>query len=486
MDMIIYTDGGCLNPNKIQAVYYRTKYACMSEFKAVGTVLIIAGVLLYLLLKKDSTACYPSRRDVTCYHDNPRPYRYYSTKTDYRVLVEDQKLNNVAEFVVPGCKAHALFLLQRHTTRYPDRDNIIEMGDGLPRVLSAIQDAFKDKKTHICPKDVERLGNWTPSFVPDDDNRISKSGEDVVFEQVRRFKKRFPTLFEKPYDPKDYTVGFTSRNRTLETAKAFLRELLTKEDYERAVNNLGGPQDALLQFHKECSKRQKKKKLANDKATEEVEKFEKGAYMKALLDTVSWRLGVSINRTSLKMITRACMFDYAILNDSPWCTALTEDDWKVLEFREDLDDYYKDGYGRELNYAQACPVVRELIYRLRNASEVPDQPTKMLYFSHAGGFKKVVARMGFLRDESPLRADQYCGQTSRKWRSSYMCPFNANLAFVLYKCSGAEDDVVATFLNEQLQQVPGCPSMHCPLKTFVSLYGNVAETCSFDDICGLE
>jgi multiple inositol-polyphosphate phosphatase/2,3-bisphosphoglycerate 3-phosphatase len=33
---------------------------------------------------------------------------------------------------------------------------------------------------------------------------------------------------------------------------------------------------------------------------------------------------------------------------------------QILEFREDLEYYYEDGYGYPINYEQACPPVKDL------------------------------------------------------------------------------------------------------------------------------
>lgn len=120
----------------------------------------------------------------------------------------------------------------------------------------------------------------------------------------------------------------------------------------------------------------------------------------------------------------------------------------------------------------------------RNVSKDPSQPTKLLYFSHAGGFKKVVARLGLYRDAEPPLADGLCRQSGRAWQSSLVCPFNANLAFVLFECTGGGHQV-ATFLNEEVQRLPGCPSESCPLETFLELYDEVARDCNVTEICSV-
>ncbi len=73
---------------------------------------------------------------------------------------------------------------------------------------------------------------------------------------------------------------------------------------------------------------------------------------------------------------------------SPWCAAFTSENlkvlkrqmlsmnridsltlfnffFKVLEYGEDLETYHKQGYGHELNYHQACPLVEDLVTRIR-------------------------------------------------------------------------------------------------------------------------
>ena len=43
---------------------------------------------------------------------------------------------------------------------------------------------------------------------------------------------------------------------------------------------------------------------------------------------------------------------------------------QVLEYAEDLETYYKQGYGFELNYRQACPLVNDLVTRIRYMKHV--------------------------------------------------------------------------------------------------------------------
>ena len=36
-----------------------------------------------------------------------------------------------------------------------------------------------------------------------------------------------------------------------------------------------------------------------------------------------------------------------------------------MEYREDLEYYYEDGYGYEINYKQACPIIKDVHDRFK-------------------------------------------------------------------------------------------------------------------------
>lgn len=64
----------------------------------------------------------------------------------------------------------------------------------------------------------------------------------------------------------------------------------------------------------------------------------------------------------LTLIYVTCAFETAwfLKKRSPWCALLSDDDFKVLEYAEDLDYYWIDGYGYKINYEQACPTIKDM------------------------------------------------------------------------------------------------------------------------------
>lgn len=96
---------------------------------------------------------------------------------------------------------------------------------------------------------------------------------------------------------------------------------------------------------------------------------------------------------------------------------------------------------------------------------------------------------GLYRDKVPL----YANATEhllhdRKFRLSDITPFAANYYIELYSCGDTSDNqkhLVRFLLNEREEVVTGCPSVFCPLDTFVGALGD-GVGCDFAAMCGIE
>ena len=64
----------------------------------------------------------------------------------------------------------------------------------------------------------------------------------------------------------------------------------------------------------------------------------------------------------LFQIYQLCRFDKAFYpsETSVWCSPLDRSDLKVIEYYEDLEYYYKNGYAQEINYKMSCPLIRDM------------------------------------------------------------------------------------------------------------------------------
>ncbi len=74
--------------------------------------------------------------------------------------------------------------------------------------------------------------------------------------------------------------------------------------------------------------------------------------MLRLIKRVNDRLGLRannlVNAKILKQVIRACYFEFAIYGHSAWCSALGEQELKILEYLDDIEDFYEDAYGMKI------------------------------------------------------------------------------------------------------------------------------------------
>lgn len=91
-----------------------------------------------------------------------------------------------------------------------------------------------------------------------------------------------------------------------------------------------------------------------------------------------------------------------------------------------------------------------------------------------------MARMGLAKDEQPLTHDM-SPTAERKWRTSLMGSFAANVAVVLYNCT--DDFKVQLFVKEDVVHLDQCQQALCTAKEFLNILGSVADQCVADDGC---
>ena len=137
-----------------------------------------------------------------------------------------------------------------------------------------------------------------------------------------------------------------------------------------------------LQFHSICKKKIGVK-LPKPKQLKEITESK---LLFKLRQRVSKRLGLNrtISDDELNVMYTSCGFEQAIYDRAPWCGLFTKKELKVLETREDIEHYYKNGPGFKLNRKMACPLITHLYESVEKAINVPENRTTYLYFSHAG------------------------------------------------------------------------------------------------------
>ncbi len=180
-----------------------------------------------------------------------------------------------------------------------------------------------------------------------------------------------------------------------------------------------------------------------------------------------------------------CRYDKALYYGqlSPWCAAFSNSDLLVLEYVDDLLYYYKDGYGYDINWMQACnPVVDVATYFNSIVLGATSKPYGIFYFSHSGAMAKLLARWGLYKDAMAPTASNFAFMSGRQWSTSRMQNFGVNMVFVLFRCE-LNTYKVQLYVNERLTHIPGCAGDTCLFSEFAAIVQPIIETCDLDAIC---
>jgi multiple inositol-polyphosphate phosphatase/2,3-bisphosphoglycerate 3-phosphatase len=113
-------------------------------------------------------------------------------------------------------------------------------------------------------------------------------------------------------------------------------------------------------MYKGCRKWLGQVKL-NPKTLEEQQKFENSDLFKtSVLEPISNLVGSQLDLETLDAIWVACSFGQAWQPQklSPYCGFFNQNQIKLMEFRENLEYYYVDSYGNDINLGQSCVLIQ--------------------------------------------------------------------------------------------------------------------------------
>lgn len=366
----------------------------------------------------------------------------------------------------------------------------------------------------LCSLELEALKEWNPppTLAETDEKILVEQGRVELRGIGRRFKERFSTLLDKKYDNSTFKFKFTKTERAAESCKNFVEEIVGAKDAPYVWYPEALAADPILRFYKGCPK-WKNDVDKNPEAYNERKKFETSPLFESVRRNVHTRTGPqeSVPLDAIESMYMTCAFETAWkpANPSPWCAIFDEEDLEKMQYRQDLEYYWIDGYGFELTYKQACPAVKDMmehfqyvhylksgfssglnlidydiIYSIRSKIDYPDDPLSLIaYFTHSGTLLKLISRLGLFNDTTQLLHDNYHLHSARQWRTSEIDKFATNIAAVLYKCSG--DYRVGFLFQEQPVPIPGCGEDLCPFDKFLSIYNSVVQDCDIGEMCRL-
>ncbi|XP_041644900.1 multiple inositol polyphosphate phosphatase 1-like [Cheilinus undulatus] len=421
----------------------------------------------------------------------PAIAKYFNTKGRYEEvnphLIEDILAVNRSILQPPSsqCQEIHLTAIIRHGTRYPTTKVVKEMQELYDVVLhnaSGKESWLREIQTQ-----------WTMWYTEDMDGRLVQKGVNDLKHLAVRLSKRFPSLISEE-KLRGGLINFitSSKHRCVNSTlsfKAGLTELwaIKDKEFEHSVD------DSLMRFFDFCP-RFVEEVDKNLSAVAEVERFKQGPEMRRVQEKIADRLGVSYSLITHDLAETAfyfCAYEFAIkATNPPWCQLFDDEDAKVMEYAADLREFWKRGYGHDINSKASCDLFHDVFRRLGKAAsenksgqQVTEAVTVQV--GHADTLLPLLTLLGFFKDNETLTSSNYATQTQRSFRTSHMLPYAANLLLVLYDC-GDGDLRLQTLLNEKPVTFPGLTQASVPLYQEVrERYRELLQGCDFETECQL-
>ncbi|XP_026324789.1 multiple inositol polyphosphate phosphatase 1-like [Hyposmocoma kahamanoa] len=444
------------------------------------------SLLTLLLLVTTASA----QREI-CLSGDDNPYLLFGTKTAY--IFANRGVPNLKAHDVPGCTPIALWLVNRHGSHNPEA-NEIALLQSLSNVRKNIIDnyrrgEYRNFNERICSSDLNLLQQWSwnPRHNITYAGDLTSDGYTTTQHLAQAFRQKFPGLLTN--NRHDYMFKLADDKLSNKSLGAFMEGLFRTQADDLDV--LKEVDDKLLRPYKACSGWESAVEQNNETYSQKYI-FESKREFKEMITNISQRLGFNYDM-SLEVAQRMyqiCRYNKAwdVSQISPWCAAFTRQDLKRFEYSEDLESYYKFGYGSPTNRKLGCPLVKELVdfFTKHVENDPPQQPRALVHFTDAPSILMTIVAMGTHRDSAPLTGDNYHTNMvqSRKWSTSNMSPFNANLAAALYKCTPNgkfqynEMYQVLFLENEKTMNMDGCKVGLCDWSYVKNRFAEVISQCN--------
>ncbi|XP_068183080.1 multiple inositol polyphosphate phosphatase 1-like [Antennarius striatus] len=422
----------------------------------------------------------------------PALAEYFNTKRSYEevnpYLKEDILAVNRSILQPPSaqCREIHLTAIIRHGTRYPTS-----------KIIKKMQQLYNIVLHNASSKDSwlqEIQTQWTMWYTEDMDGRLVHKGVNDLKHLAIRLSKLFPSLISEEKLRGGFIKFITSsKHRCVNSTLSFIAGLtelwaISDKEFDYSVN------DALMRFFEQCA-RLVEEVNNNPSALLEMDKFKRGPEMRRVQEKIADRLRVPFNLTHdmAEAAFYLCAFEFVIKAvNSPWCQLFDEDDAKIMEYTSDLSEFWKRGYGYDINSKSSCILFHDVFSRMNRAAiqnKSGQQVTEavVVQVGHADTLLPLLTLLGLFKDPDVLTSTNYATQSQRSFRTSHMLPFAANLVFVLYNCGGG-DLRLQPLLNEKPVTFPGMTGQGGSMARYEDVrenYRELLEGCDFETECQL-
>ncbi|XP_050431284.1 multiple inositol polyphosphate phosphatase 1-like [Adelges cooleyi] len=387
------------------------------------------------------------------------PYLFFSHKTAYQ-LIYNSKFKPV-----PYCRPTFVWMFIRHGTSYPTANEssaIRQLHLFKDRVINNHEER---RDGHLCKSVQDSLKRWEFEVNPMSEDDISPQGKMDMRLMAKRTRDKLSEVLAREFDRNTFKFYSSEDRKVMNSAEEFSRGMFG-DDFKSKISIETVHNNSSFIGLESCPKWQTP---TNDVHPEALRFRSSPEYVK-MVGQISARLGFLDNITDsiVHAMYESCRYNKAlVLNSFPaWCGLFTRQELQLLEYYEDLDFYYKYGYGSDFNVKVGCPIAHELLGYLNDAAkEQKDSPSAVFRFGSSAGLLTTLIALDMAKDSVPLTHANYHSQYRRQWRMSQVDPFSGNLAAVFYKCDqGDEENKVMFYLNEGVYDYPGCNVGLCSWK----------------------
>ncbi|KAL4714596.1 hypothetical protein ACJJTC_006642 [Scirpophaga incertulas] len=431
--------------------------------KVIYTVINLF-IVLYILPESFAFDSY----DVRNYLSTRTPYRFKFNRDDSRL-----KFN--------GCKDAMVWMIIRHGTRLPSAKDIIAMNSTLKDIKYEILNVQKRKKGVLTKEQLKQFKAWSSVIDIEQEKFLTHEGQHEMILLAERMQNRFPNAIRNKYSNKTHQFRYTATQRAQQSARYFTIGLFDKRDAQNVTFLPAKKIDPVLRFYKHCDKWQKQVKK-NPDTYKEQKLFGVSSQMNDTLKSISNRLGLDkiMNLDSVDLMYKTCGYETAWSKHhvSPWCYPFDGNSAENLEYYHDLKHYWMDGYGHNLTYRQACMAIKTMFEIFKTKKD----PFATFLFAHSGTLLKILSHLHLYKPQTPLTG--HAVNKERRWKTSDIDCFAANLAFVLYRCK--DGDHVLTLHQERVIKLPMCAKELCPLQKLEEHFHDSIHNCDYSNMCSLD
>ncbi|XP_076835097.1 multiple inositol polyphosphate phosphatase 1a isoform X2 [Brachyhypopomus gauderio] len=162
---------------------------------------------------------------------------------------------------------------------------------------------------------------------------------------------------------------------------------------------------------------------------------------------------------------------------------------QVMEYSGDLKQYWKRGFGYDINSKASCILFHDLFSRLNTVASqtrrgLPVAELVTVQVGHAETLLPLLTLLGLFKDSAPLTSSNFAAQHNRVFRTGQIVPYAANLLVVLYNCS--EGLRLQVRLNEHPLTLPGLGDPSPLFEDVRRQYAQLLQGCDQETVCKLD